>query len=396
MTPDPPSPPNRTGRWRGLPALIAAQISLHSGITGLRVVGPLLLLDAGGSVAQVGVMIACFAVGPVAIAWWVGGRVDALGYRPPMRVALVLAAAALSVAGLATAFEGLVRFSMLCVSGAVGGAAANTGLITLQRTAARMARDAAALRGTFAWVGIAPSASNVAGPLAAGLLFDLVGARGALVGLLTFPLLAALIARAARPPDPPTRSATTSRGTPLELLRNPTVRRMLVIDALITGGWDAHTFLVPTLGHARGLSATAIGVIYGLFGTGVVAVRATIPWFAHRMREPVVLAVSMVATATLFALYALGESAVFMGACAFALGMTIGLSQPMVLSVLHQSVAAPHRGSVIALRTMSVNLNAVMLPVALGAALAAVGAAPLLWAMAVAIGGGTAAVRTPR
>ncbi|MFZ4759594.1 MAG: MFS transporter [Burkholderiaceae bacterium] len=396
MTPDFPSHPSRTGRWRGLPALIAAQISLHSGITGLRVVGPLLLLSTGGSVAQVGVLIACFAVGPVAIAWWVGGRVDALGYRPPMHVALGLTTVALVIAALATVFDGPLRFALLCGAGAAGGAAANTGLITLQRTAARMARDATALRGNFAWVGIAPSASNVAGPLAAGLLFDLLGARGAIVGLLAFPLLAAAIARAARPPDSPAQATTTSRGTPLELLRNPIVRRMLIIDALVTGGWDAHTFLVPTLGHARGLSATAIGVIYGLFGTGVVAVRATIPWFAHRMREPVVLAVSMVATAILFALYSLGESAVFMGACAFALGMTIGLSQPMVLSVLHQSVDEAHRGSVIALRTMSVNLNAVMLPVALGAALAAVGAAPLLWAIAAAIGGGTAAARRPR
>ena len=55
----------RAERLRGLPALIAAQISLHSSMTGLRVVGPLMLLQAGAPTAQVGVLLACFGAGQV-------------------------------------------------------------------------------------------------------------------------------------------------------------------------------------------------------------------------------------------------------------------------------------------------------------------------------------------
>ncbi|RPH45245.1 MAG: MFS transporter [Burkholderiales bacterium] len=390
----PPAP--RTEGLRGLPALIAAQVSLHAGITGMRVVGPLILLQAGASAAQVGVLLASFAVGPIVIAWWVGGHVDARGYRPPMAVALALAFAAPVTGWGASLLDGPVRFALLCAAGALGGAAANAGLITLQRTAARMARDAAGLRGTFAWVGLAPSASNVLGPLAAGVLYDAVGPRGALLALLVFPLLAAAIARAARPPPPPEARPSAARVTLVQLLRNPTVRRMMIVDGLATGGWDAHAFFVPTLGHARGLSATSIGAIYGLFAAGVVLVRATMPWVAHRLSEPVVLTVSLIATAGVFALYPFGESAAYMAGCALALGMAIGIAQPMVLSTMHQAVEDAQRGSVIALRTMWVNTNAVALPVGLGAALAAFGPSALLWGIAAVIGSGAAAARPRR
>lgn len=396
MTTDIAQPPPRPAGLRGLPALIAAQVSLHAGITGMRVIGPLILLQAGAGAAQVGVLLASFALGPIAIAWWVGGHVDARGYRPPMAIALALGFAAPLLGCGASLLDGPARFALLCAAGALGGAAANAGLITLQRTAARMAYDAAGLRGTFAWVGLAPSASNVLGPLAAGVLHDLIGPRGALLALLVFPLIGAAIARSARPPAPPEARAATARVTLRQLLRNPTVRRMMIVDGLATGGWDAHAFFVPTLGYARGLSATSIGAIYGLFAAGVVLVRALMPWVAHRLSEPVVLTVSLIASAVVFALYPLGESATYMAGCALALGMSIGISQPMVLSTMHQAVEDAQRGSVIALRTMWVSANAVALPVVLGTALAAVGPSALLWSIAALIGSGAAAARLRR
>ncbi len=46
-----------------------------------------------------------------------------------------------------------------------------------------------------------------------------------------------------------------------------------------------HSFLVPILGHERGFSASAIGLVLGVFATAVAAVRLVIPFLAHRLRE---------------------------------------------------------------------------------------------------------------
>ena len=54
-----------------------------------------------------------------------------------------------------------------------------------------------------------------------------------------------------------------------------------------------HTFLVPILGHERGFSASAIGLILGVFAIAVAAVRLVIPLLAHRLRESHVLVGAM-------------------------------------------------------------------------------------------------------
>ena len=390
--------PNRARlsvRLRGLPALIGAQISLHSAITGMRMAGPLLLLQSGAPAWQVGVLFASFGIGPLLVAWRVGRYVDTHGYRPPMALALGLALAATLGAWLASLFDANVRLLMLCVAGAVGGAAANAGLITVQRTAARMATDTVTLRGHFAWVGLAPSASNVCGPVAAGVLLDLAGARIALLAMAGFTLLAYVLARLATPPAAPDAASRTGGTTLAALLRNPVVRRMMVIDLLASGGWDAHTFIVPTLGHARGLSATAIGAILGVYAAGVVLVRTVMPWVAHRLTESRTLAASMGLTALLFALYPLDDSALTMAVLALGLGMSIGIAQPMILSAMHQAVAESERGGVLALRTIWVNVHAIVLPVGLAAAVATVGPSAVLWTIAGVIGTGVRAARAP-
>jgi len=384
----------RAERLRGLPALIAAQVSLHSSMTGLRVVGPLMLLQAGAPTAQVGVLLACFGIGPLLLAWRVGRLVDERGYRPPMALALALALTA-SLMAVAASFSESHRLALLCLAAATGGAATQAGLIALQRTAARMASGSAGLRSTFAWVGLAPSASNVTGPLAAGLLLDLVGPRGALLALVSMPLLAWGIAHLARPPAAPPAGERQAPGTLRGLLANPQVRRMMVVDLLTAGAWDVHTFVVPVLGHARGLSATAIGAVLGLFAAGVVAVRVAIPWIAHRLSEPRALTISLLTSAAIFVVYPFGESAAFMGACGLLLGATLGVAQPMIMSSMHQAVPDGQRGGVLALRSIWVNLNSIAMPLGWAAASGVLGWTAMLWGLAALLGLGTRATGAP-
>ena len=112
-----------------------------------------------------------------------------------------------------------------------------------------------------------------------------------------------------------------------------------------------HTFLVPILGHERGFSASAIGLVLGVFAIAVAAVRLVIPLLAHRLRESHVLVGAMLMCAAVFAIYPLAHTAWVMGGCAVVLGLALGAVQPMVMTTLHQitPARAPRRGDRLAL-----------------------------------------------
>ena len=108
------------------------------------------------------------------------------------------------------------------------------------------------------------------------------------------------------------------------------MRRLLLVNWLLSASWDVHTFVVPILGHERGFSASAIGLVLGVFAGAVALVRLAIPALAHRLHESQVLVGAMLCTGAVFAVYPLVHSAWLMAVCAVLLGLALGSVQPMV------------------------------------------------------------------
>jgi hypothetical protein len=96
------------------------------------------------------------------------------------------------------------------------------------------------------------------------------------------------------------------------LLREPRMRRLLLVNWLLASCWDVHTFVVPVLGHERAFSAS-IGAILGAFAIAAAAVRVAMPLLAAHLREWVVVSWAMVITGLLFAIYPLMVSPWTMG-----------------------------------------------------------------------------------
>ena len=150
---------------------------------------------------------------------------------------------------------------------------------------------------------------------------------------------------------------------------------------------------MPILGHERGFSASAIGLILGVFATAVAAVRLAIPLLAHRLRESHVLVGAMLLCGVVFALYPLARAAWVMGAYAVVLGLALGAVQPMIMTTLHQITPAARHGEAIALRSMAINLSSAVMPLAFGLAGATLGASALFWVMGAAVAAGSLAAR---
>jgi MFS family permease len=380
------------GLARPLFALIGGQVALHSCMAGVRMAAPLAALREGHAAWAVGILLGLFAAAPIALALAAGRLADRHGYHLPIRVAVGLTVGGGLFAVLATIVPG-GEFALLCVAAVLAGAGANVGLIAIQRSASRMSSHPTALKQIFSWLGLAPALANVVGPVLAGTLIDLGGFRLAFAALAALPLASLAWARLVPVEARDETVRTRRRQNSWNLLREPGFARLLLVNWLLSSSWDVHSFLVPILGYQRGFSASAIGLILGVFATAVAAVRLAIPLVAHLLRESRVLVWSMLTCAAVFAVYPLARSPWVMGGCAVVLGLALGAVQPMIMTTLHQLTPAARHGEAIALRSMAINLSSALMPLAFGAAGATLGASALFWIMGTAVASGSLVAR---
>lgn len=381
------------GSGKVLVALIVGQLGMHSAMAGLRLAAPLQALREGYSAWSVGLLLALFAAAPVFSALYAGRLADRLGYHRPVYLSVALTVAGAALALGSTWLQGQLQFGLLCAAAMATGAGANSGLLTIQRTAGSAAQDSTDRVRIFSWLGVAPSFSNVIGPVTAGFMIDGFGFAAAYLALLLMPL--ASLITATQVPQQPGRplAAVPATQKAWDLFRLPGFKRLLAVNWLLSMCWDVHIFAVPLLGHERGFSAGTIGLILGTFTLAVTLVRLLIPGLAHRLDERRVLRGAMAATGLVFVLYPLAPNPWWMGACAALLGVALGSVQPMVMSMLHHLTPQQRHGEALALRSMAINMSSTALPLVFGATGAVLGAAVLFWAVGAAVGLGSTLVR---
>lgn len=372
--------------------LVATQVCLHAAMAGFRMAAPLLALNSGHSAAAVGVLLALFAVSQIFLALPAGRFADRHGLHRPLRLAVWIASVAV---GLSVVWP---HFWALCLSALGVGAASGLALIALQRHAGRLANGPTELREVFSWLAIGPSLSNFVGPLLAGVLIDTVGFQIAFLAMALLPWVAWVVVMrvAVLPEAPPSEQAAAVSSW--DMFRQPAFRRLMLINWMLSSCWDVHTFLVPVIGHERGLSATVIGVILGAFAVAATLIRLAMPWVASRLQEGRVVGGAMVATAVLFVLYPMVQSAWGMAGLSVLLGFALGSVQPMIMSTLHQITPHAQHGQALALRSMTINASSVLMPILFGSVGALVGVGVVFWGVACVVGSGAPlafGLRTP-
>ena len=379
---------------RTLLALVLGQVGIHAAMAGLRLAAPLQALREGYSAWSVGLLMALFAAAPVLLAMPSGRLADRYGYHRPMGIAMALSLVGAVLAVGSTFLEGPVHFGLLCLAATLCGSGTNMGMLAIQRTAGLAARDSTERVRIFSWLGVAPSFANVLGPVALGFMIDWGGFAAAYA--LMFPLIGLTLWGSRQVPvlpRPAPVNAVGPQASMWSLLDAPGMKRLLLANWLLSTCWDVHAFALPIIGHDRGFSASTIGLILGTFTLSVSLVRLGLPALAHRTEETAVIRWAMVATGVVFAMYPLATQPWQMGLCAVLLGITLGCTQPMVMSTLHHLTPDNRHGETLAFRSMAINLSSTLMPLFFGAAGVAVGASALFWAVGASVAGGSWAVR---
>jgi len=168
----------------------------------------------------------------------------------------------------------------------------------------------------------------------------------------------------------------------LALLRVPLLRNLMLVNVAMAAAWDSHAFTVPVVGHARELSASAIGLVLSSFAIASTGVRVLIlTWGKHIAEQRALLAAITLATGALL-VYAWLPGTLGMILGSAVLGVALGSVQPMVLSMLHQSVPPERQGQALALRMLFTNAATIAMPLLFGLLATATANAAPMWLMA--------------
>lgn len=256
-----------------------------------------------------------------------------------------------------------------------------------------MAENPGELKRVFSWVALSQALSNALSPVIAGLLIDHSGFRAAFAFSALLPLLAWAAARYV-PRQARLAAAGAAQARPAwELLRDPALRHLLILNIVLSASWDAHSFVVPVLGHAKGLSASSIGLVLGSFAVAATLVRLAIVRWALHLDELKALRLAMAVATAVLLVYAWlpGTAGLMLGSA--VLGMALGSVQPMILATLHQVTPADRHGQALGLRMLASNGATVAMPLGFGLLASATLAAAPLWLMAALLVGAQASAR---
>jgi MFS family permease len=160
------------------------------------------------------------------------------------------------------------------------------------------------------------------------------------------------------------------------------------VSAILSSGWDLFAFVVPIYAARIGLSASTVGSLVGAFAAATFVVRVVLPRIASRVTEWRILTVALALAAAVYLLFPLVHSVPLLFLLSFALGLGLGASQPMVLSLVY-SIAPPGRAAeAVGIRTTLINASQTFMPLLFGAVGAALGVFPVFWAMAALMAAG--------
>lgn len=375
------SPPSSA---RSIRALILLAILINSAYAGSKVALPLFAIQMGASTFTVGVMMASYTVIAVFLALRMGRMLDRIGPRRPM----IIGAAGV-IAGLCCAFAfGNLPALFVCavLMGSFGGLFFVAHTQAIGKAATPHNRTAVLSMSAMGY-----SISSFMGPMVTGALIDGVGHGQALLllGLLPVAALVGLQFRLFPLSDHAQRSANASgHGKVLDFFRSPATRGVYITGIISNSAWECMNLMAPIYGHSIGLSATTIGVVLGAFSAGTFVVRLTMPLVAHRLPPWRLLGFAFLIAGCGFALIPFTATAPMLVALTFSIGMGLGVSQPLVTSLLFETAPAHRIGEALGFRTMLVKAGEAVFPLALGGLGTLLGVAPIYWGVAAVMGTG--------
>ena len=169
----------------------------------------------------------------------------------------------------------------------------------------------------------------------------------------------------------------------LDLLRDPPLRRVIIMSGLMVASYELFAFYIPIHTHAAGLSASAIGLILATYAAATFVTRFFLPFVMRRMQANEVMFWFMLLSACGFLVLPFLRTQYPLMLVAFVIGIGSGVGQPLSMTLSYNRSPAGRTGEVTGLRLTVNNISRIVIPLGSGTLGAAFGAAPVFWMNAV-------------
>lgn len=351
---------------------------------GSKVVVTLFAIELGAPQFYIGLLVAMYSVFPVMLGLYAGKLTDRLGVRRPLiggTLGVTLAflvpfifANRISLYVSATLIGASWVFYNVCAQNLIG-------LLSTPETRAK----------NFSNYGLVMAGGSFFGPTLSGFSIDHFGHAN------TYLLLAAITAISAafistssaiRAVKGNVHNKEEHAAYSANLLQNVPLRRTLITSAIVLTGTDLFQFYMPIYGHKVGLSASAIGMILGMFAVAAFVVRMVMPALVKRYTADTVLLWSLYVGAVAYLIFPMFDTALLLAAVAFVLGIGMGCSQPVSLMLIYERAPEHRSGEALGLRLTINNFMHIAVPMLFGSLGTLLGVAPVFYANAAILAAG--------
>lgn len=357
--------------------IILLSVLTHSAYKGSKVLMSLSALELGANEFFVGMLFSTYALFPLLLSVYAGKISDRIGFRRPMLYGTIGL-----LAGLALPFL-VFRLEALYVAAALIGCCYIFYTVAVQHLIGAMADGMGRTR-NYSWFSLGIGMTALLGPTSAGFLIDAIGHRATFAVLAAMPVVPILLLGLWTewlPKTTHTVVSTAEKATHRvgDLVRNQSLRRVLITAGIIETALELYNLLLPIYGHRIGLSASEIGMILGAFGLALLIVRSVMPRLVKRLGEERLLAASLVLAAAVCLTFPFVTGFATLFAISFVLGLGLGCGSPLSMILAYNRAPAGRSGEAMGLRQMVNKGTEVLVPFVFGSLSTAFGMVPVFW-----------------
>jgi MFS family permease len=331
-------------------------------------------IELDASTFEIGIVAALYALFPVLLALqfgsWVGkigeGKFIIAGTLSMAATAFALIFAnSLVILAIATAFAGVSHLACM-----VGGQS----MVALR--APRESYDR-----YFGYYTFSASLGHLFGPLLAALV---AGSDGTLPkststaflfgGVLCVLALMPVIAWRNQKPSVEAKTNEGTYAAALTLMKKPGILAAIYVSLAISSVADVLVVFLPLFGTENNFSPYAIGIILAIRAGTTTISRLFLGRLSEKFSTYQLLIVSTLVSVIACAAMAFAKTPLTLGAIVFIAGFSLGIGQPLTMSLVSQKTAANERALAVSARLMGNRFGQFIVPASAGAIAASAGA----------------------
>lgn len=342
----------------------------------ISIILPVWLAGTGKSAATIGLIIGAKHILPILLAIHGGALMDRFGARSVMVACLTLAVVTLPL------FPWVGWIPFIVVLQMISGFGSSMGWLGAQTLFGQIMRRDHVYAGRFAF---ALRVGGFIGPPIAGLVWDNLGVGSGFLFLGLWALgavaMALLVPRDAGAAPEGSRKARVSDMLPrwsdyraaFRLATIPAMTVVLMVTVVRIAASSVQDSFYPLYLTTVGYSATQIGLLMTISSATAAASSLTIGWITRYAQPMWVLIISAAWSVVLVSITPLMPSFAMLALSAALRGLSMGVSQPLMMSMLIGAAGKGSQGKGAALRTTANRVAAAVTPISMGAVAGVVG-----------------------